>query len=267
VATRDETLDYNHRDVLPNEVVIDLDAPTEEENFSTLKKLVLRLTTLGYKYSVWSTGGKGYHIHTHWNIGNAAEQKFLREKIHAHLVEGVPGTYDTQLLGRHLVRLEYGLYEKAYPKERRKKPTLNVESHFAINEVPECVWREYREEVLKLVLKHLSPRKDVPQYGSIRPCMKHILSPEFKNYKDGSKRAMFIVASYYRNLEDLALYALLSAFNRYNLREPYTRRQLEAVVKSVRAHKGRPVGCRFRHELLLSLGAKKCVDECEAGRS
>jgi hypothetical protein len=204
-----------------------------------------------------------HNCHTFWNIGNAAEPKLLREKIHDYLVEGVEGVYDKQLLGRHLVRAEYGLYEKAYPKTVHKAP-VNAENHFAVNEVPEAIWKSYREEVFKLMLRHIVPRKNVTQPGHMRPCMKYILSPEFKNHKDGGKRAMFIVASYYRALEDAALYELLGAFNRYNLREPYTTRQMEAVVKSVRSHPGRPVGCKFRHDLLLGLGKKDVVDECES---
>jgi hypothetical protein len=84
--------------------------------------------------------------------------------------------------------------------------------------------------------------------------------------KDGGKRAMFVLASYYRNLPDEELVELLVQYNKYNLREPLMDYQIKGMIKSCRAHRGRPVGCRFRHELLRDIGAGKVAEQCENER-
>jgi hypothetical protein len=266
IETRDRSIEYNHRSVLPTEVVFDLDAATEDENFCTLKKLSGIFREYKIFNSIWHTGGKGYHIHTFWNrLDTVSEPRLLKEKLFEWLTNGVEGSFDRQLLGNHLVRMEYGKYEKAYPKEKMKLPVL-IDNHFKHNEIPQCVWDDYAHDVLKYALKRLNHKPGDERDNGVRPCVKYILSPEFKTHKDGAKRALFAVASYYRNREDDKLMEILKTFNSYNLKEPYTERQLQVTIKSVRDHKGRPCGCAFRHSLLKEIGAKEVAEKCEAGR-
>lgn len=263
VETRDPQLSYNHRSVLPNEIVLDLDAATEEENFSTLKTLSKRLVELGVKHSVFTTGGKGYHIHTFWKgFDRVSENRLLKEKLFEWMTKGIDGKFDKQLLGNHMVRMEGGKYEKAYPREVFKHMVGRERDHFVRNEIPACAWQAYRQEVLEYALKRVKPFKGVTQRGHMPECMRYILSERFKEHKDGGKRAIFVVANWYHALPDEELLALLKTFNSYNLREPLLERELVGQMKRAKEHSGRRVGCRYRHELLESIGAKEAVQRC-----
>lgn len=257
-----EDLDYNHRSVLQNEVVLDLDAKTKEENFEALRKIVARLGALGIKHSVWESGGKGFHVHTFWKrLGTVKEQRLMKDLLSAWLTWRTGAKVDTQLNGNHLVRLEYGYYEKTYPKGDRKLP-INAENHFVENEIPEHLWGEYATEVLSWALRRLSPEKKKPLRG-VPICLRYIMSQEFKKHRDGTKRALFVIASYHRKLSDDALFELLTEYNSYYCSEKLSDRKIKSLIRSVRKHKGRPVGCRYRHELLREVGAGSVADACE----
>lgn len=266
VETRDKDLSYNHRSILPNEVVLDLDAATEDENFSTLKKLSSRFVELGVKHSVWTTGGKGYHIHTFWSgMDHVAEPRCLKEKLFEWLTQGINGKFDRQLLGNHMVRLEGGKYEKAYPREVFKHMVGRERDHFVENDIPEFIWKDYRAEVLSYALRSLKPRQDVPK-GSMPECVKYLLSEKFKEHRDGGQRAVFVLANWYHKMPDEELFALLKTFSQYNLREPLLDREIMSQIKRAKNHTGRRCGCRFRHSLLCEIGAKEIAERCESMR-
>jgi len=54
-----ELKNANNRQVLKTEVVVDVE--TKDENI--MRYIIAKLDFFGYGYSVWDTGGKGYHIH------------------------------------------------------------------------------------------------------------------------------------------------------------------------------------------------------------
>jgi len=247
--------------------VLDLDGDTEEENFIALKELVKRFVLLKIKYTAWHTGGKGYHIHTFWNrLDTVSEPKLMKDTIIKHLVGTVKAKVDFQLSGRHLVRMEGGLYEKKFQDRLYKNLSIKQGEHFEENTIPSTIWAEYAKEVLKWALRRLNPTKDKRPFKGMPNCMKHILSSDFRKYDDGGKRSLFIIASYYRKMEDEKLFQLLDGFNQYRLKIPLSRYQIKSTISSVREHKGRPVGCAYRHALLREIGAGKEAEKCELAR-
>ena len=264
IETGDPQLSYNHRAVLPHEVVLDLDAATEAENFATLKKLSRRLGELKIAHSVWQTGGPaGYHVHVFMaGLKNVSDNHLLKEIIFEWLTQGVEGKFDRQLLGNHLVRMEYGKYEKAYPKDAYKLPVIGLENHFKENVVPEELWAEYRSQVIARAVKRLVP-KEARVHGKMPECMRFILSEEFKAHKDCRKRALWVIANYYHKLEDESLFDMLKTFSQYNLAIPLSDREIRGMMRKVKTHTGRRVGCFYRHSLLKELGKNDVVMECE----
>lgn len=271
VSCRDESIEYNHRDVLPDELVIDLDGSSFEENVEKMKIIAHQLSMDGKKFTIWRTNqeGSGLHIHSFWKgLDKVSEPRLLKELLAEHYTNNMKGI-DRQLFGNHLVRMEFGLYEKKVGLGLSKVPLkngLNVEEHFHKNEIPIEVFEEYGKRVLYYALKRLTPREGVSGVSHQPKCIKYILGDDFVKLKDGGKRALFILASYYRKIPDGELMDLLRNFNRYNLKFPYSNLQLLSTIKSVRTHRGRPVGCNYRHSLLREIGACHIAESCELAR-
>lgn len=255
---------YNHRDVLPDEVVLDFDEEELSANIYWSNKVSEQLHRLGVKHSLWTTGGKGTHIHTFWEgLDEVAEPRDLKNLLADWMIEGISVKVDRQLMGKHLVRFEWGHYEKALPDKKFKEP-VHAEDHFKYNKIPGPVFEKYKKNVVDYALRRLRWKHSGVKYKYETPCcMKYIASDEFAQHKDGGKRAMFVMASYYSNLPNEELGPLLSRYNKYNLKKPLPKETIIGMVKSVRAHKGRKVGCRYRHELFRDIGAGHIAEKCE----
>jgi len=243
---------YNHRDVLPNEIVIDLDEDSLIKNAWCLGKICSKLKKKGIIFSAWHTGNMGYHIHIFWKkLDTVKENQLLKEILLDWMMKDLPNMkVDRQLLGRHLVRLEYGHHEKKIPKESLKTPVLYKDHHTQENDIPEHIWDEYKKRIVKFAIKRMTYKNKGVTEHKTPACIQYMLSDEFSKHRDGGKRAMFVLASYFHKMEDEKLCELLKRFNRYNLRKPLSSRAIIATILSVRNHKGRRVGCRYRHSLL-----------------
>ena len=101
----DPTEDYkikwiNQRQILPNEIVIDL----EEKN--TIKEVLKKLKEFGHEnYKIFDTGSRGYHIHLFFKFE-------LTEKQKAKYIEKLGA--DVQLSSeKHMINLEYAEHWKS----------------------------------------------------------------------------------------------------------------------------------------------------------
>lgn len=257
-----DSIPYNHRDVLPNEVVFDFDEEEYEDNAHQAAKVSTILNRAGIKHSVWVTAGKGMHIHTSWRgLAKVAEPRLLKNLIADHFLQGTKIKVDRQLMGRHMVRMEWGHHEKALPEEKFK--TIKIDrGHFKLNDVPKEVWPLYKQKVIGYALTRMRwEGKEVPKQEPY--CMKYFMSQEYREKRDGGKRAMFVVASYYRDLPDKELGNILLQYNNYVLKKPVLKEQIYATIMSVRNNKGRPVGCAYRHDLLKDIGCRDVVEKCD----
>lgn len=251
---------YNHRGVLPEEVVADFDCDEGELDGKVLD-LVKALAKNNVQCSVWRTNGKekgGIHIHMLFDIPDKVTNKKLLKKLILQHYIGDLKLYgiDTQILGNHLIRFEGGHYDKL-PTWKAGKKTL-VYCHgdsLKKNKVPKKVWQEYARDILPYQLYHLRRGKKIKSKHETPKSIQFLLSDKFKEYKDGGDRALFTLASYYRELNDDELYKLLKDYNDYNLRVPLDHKQIMAKIKSVRNNKGEFVGETYRRELLKDIGA------------
>lgn len=68
-----KTLKYfesiNQRQILPNEIVLDLEDPKQ------LKPVVDKLKKWGWEYSIFSTGSRGHHVHIFFNEDFTTDEK------------------------------------------------------------------------------------------------------------------------------------------------------------------------------------------------
>lgn len=262
-----DSVPYNHRDVLPNEVVLDLDYEDYAENERHAKDIKKRLVQTGLLGSVWRTGGKGIHIHLFFKgLDRTKEKSLIKNIIADYILLGLSCRVDRQLMGNHLVRMEYGHHEKALPEEKFKEP-IESKNHFYENDVPQECWDLYEKKIVAFAIRRLRwANKKIPYHYETPACVKFISSDEFGKNRDGGKRALFVVASYYHALPDEELAELLLRYNKYNLKKPLPKSALLKIALSVRQHKGRRVGCNYRHQLLEEVGFKNVVELCEKKR-
>ena len=268
VNTRDYRRTYNHRAVMQNEVVLDLDDESKDKNSQGYLYMDARGREMKLKFSVWQTGGKGYHLHYIFEgLEKVHDIRLMKGLLAEHILGPLETVlkWDRQLLGKHLVRMEGGMHER-YPGQYRYKTLWEDCGHLQPNKIPNSVWKKYRQEVIKSALYRLRRRHEVPSGRHTPTCLKHILSPKYREHKDGGKRAIFIIASFFRKVPDDELITLLKDYNKYNLREPLNPFQLKQLFDSVRNNKGRFVGCRYRHALLREVGACEVADQCEKQR-
>ncbi len=80
----------NQREVLPNEIVLDL------EDKKQLKSIVKELKNLNWKYTIYSTGSRGFHIHIYFK----KELLGLDERIIKYFGA------DNQVVPGHMIALE-----------------------------------------------------------------------------------------------------------------------------------------------------------------
>lgn len=255
---------YNHRSVMDEELVADFDCDADvlDKNVSLLTN---RMDAEGLAYTVWRTNGTssgGAHVHTLWDIPKAVSDKpFLKKLLLEYLCGDTAALgLDSQVLGKHLIRFEGGLYDKK-PSSMAGHKTLIQQRGDALekNRIPDVVWKKYQRQVLSWTIRGLRQRKIVDSNENTPKSIQYILSSKFKEHRDGSKRALFILASYYRKLPDEELFKLLREFARYNCREPITDFTVKRMVEKAKGPCERPVGERYRKELLKSIGAYKEV--------
>jgi hypothetical protein len=259
-------IDFNHRDIFPNEVVLDFDEEDIETNAHYASKVIVFLKEKKIKHSVFYTGGKGVHIHCFFKgIEKASENKLIKTLLTDWMTGCIDISIDKQLMGRHLVRMEFGHHESKMPERVYKVPIGDsFKDHFTLNNVPKFIWKQYEEKILFFALRRMQYQQEGVKITGIPLCLKYLMSDEFAKHRDGGKRAIFAIASYYRNLPDRELGELLLRYNKYVLKEPLLREQLYQQIKSVRKHKGRHVGCSYRHTLLREVGAGEVACACEA---
>lgn len=93
----------NQRQILPNEIVLDLEEPER------LKKILDTLIKWGWKFNVFYTGSRGYHIHLLVDrIMNTKEKEAIVKKI---------GTDIQKCSEKNLIALEYQPHWKTGKKK------------------------------------------------------------------------------------------------------------------------------------------------------
>lgn len=182
---------YNHRSMLDNEVVIEFDCGTVEENREYANKVTNRLLRDGFKYAKWYSGGKSTHVHIIIDPKQCPNVPLLKSCLMRYYSKGLP-TPDLRLTSKnHLIRAEYGLHEKT----GKKKTLISKSKEYpAISEVPDAVWNFYGQERERLLKRKLTlTTKDLSQHKAVKFLMDSTNVREV--VKDGRFRIMFLLTS------------------------------------------------------------------------
>lgn len=279
-----------HRSLFPNEIVIESDYPTYEENYDASKIIGAILEHKGFIPHYYYSGNKSIHIHvfldwvTFFQIENKKEFiEWLRTKMISCWGIGAR-EFDTDLIkASHLIRAELSKNKKGFKtflgytrKDIGPVPILcNEENRIypRLAEVrlssPECTpdiieeFKEFNES--KARIKNIQ-RKNRPlrRFDSksgrkdIRNCVKAILSDDFKKANDGFKRGMFILVNEVRNVfMDTQAKVIVDDWN-LRMGNPVKQADIDYRFKT----KAYTLTCDYIHKFLKELGIP-LVEKCK----
>ena len=256
----------NHREPLPCELVMDIDyhvadiTPQQEKKAFkiTLEAIESKLKDLHLSYSLWKSGGNGYHFHLFFNE-LLDYSKFERQEIKRALLRHIAYGFLTNHTERANVDSPVMItIENKYSRKGKKK-TMLKQIDEGNNKLPKEIMIKY--EIGKDLNKYIA--KPIPNLTNGEPnSIKFLLSSDIGS-KDGKKRALFVLTSWFAqkyNKDKNMMYQKLYEWNSYTLRGYHSERQIRSTINSVLKSKSR-VTARYRNQLLEDIGASEFKDE------
>ena len=218
--------EYNHRSILNHEVVFDFDAPTKNENWINVVSVLKVFDNQKINYSLWSTGGDGYHIHTFWDGLEQISRLGVMKKTILKMYGG--GKHiDYQLAGKHLIRTEWGLYEKLCPLREVHKTLIIDKKGLSPNELPSFLFKTYVRNIKKDFEKDL---KKIEGVKGNDDRLNALMSGELK-VRDGKERVMFYLIHKLKELHDYDdVVKKITSWYHYNGGFKMTKSQIKSKV-------------------------------------
>jgi hypothetical protein len=249
----------NHREVLPSELCLDLDYHSKdatreeikEAQDKTVEDIQKRLTNKKISYSLWKSGGTGYHFHIFFdellNYG-----KYERDEIKRLLLRDICYGYLTHHEGKAHVHLTPMIQLENCRSRKGGMKSLKHSEDFGENQIEDSVLIKY--DVDKAMAQYTI--KKIPITNGEPDDIKYFLSNDMVN-TDGKKRVLFILASWYaqQGLTEDECYSKLCEWNSYTLRGYLFLKQIKGTVEGVYKSKRR-VSERYRRDLLKEIGVK-----------
>jgi|2_EtaG_2_1085320.scaffolds.fasta_scaffold25998_2 hypothetical protein len=254
----------NHREPLPCEIIMDIDyhvpkvhKKTEEKAFKiTLKAIENKLNDLHLSYSLWNSGGNGYHFHLFFDEllkYSDFERKELKQLIIRHLAYGFLTFHKDRAKVDSPVMITV---ENMFSRKNKKK-TLIKQIDEGDNKIPKEIMIKY--DISKDLKRHI--KKPIPLTNGEPNSIKFLLSSDIGT-KDGKKRALFVLSSWfaqkYGNDFDI-IYQHLHEWNSYTLRGYHSTTQMRSTVRSVLKSRSR-VTSRYRDRLMEEIGVPEFRD-------
>ena len=260
----------NHRYVFPDEIVIDIDTDDKESIKLMKNHAISRLEFMGKSYSLWKTPSGKYHIHVFFP-DLFSMQKEVRKLYKVYLFKYILGEaffrlgkVDEQLVrsSRHLIRAEYGYYEKTYPKLAYKKL---IKKYLSPTEktIPLAVTKQVMGRLSKKKDLKVEYRKEI--YGSnkdVPKCVQYLLSQDFGSLGDGRDRALFFLTYWFKKTSQSDWKEKVRRYNKYVLNNYFKEFIVESKI-NYRENSNSRFTHGFLHDLLNDLGVRH---DCGCGR-
>ena len=207
---------YNHRSILDDEVVIEFDDGTVEENRVHADTVAKRLKLDHFKCAKWRSGNKSTHVHFFIDPREASNVSLLKRVLMRHYSEGLPAPDMKLTSDNHLIRAEYGIHEKTGV---RKTP-ISIDSEYpTLSPIPEHVWDKYLTEQRAYIKRRtktdvtkldqhpiVHTLLDAVTYNTeigdgrerVLFALIHVLKPKFKQQTDGREQLIKYIHEWYR---------------------------------------------------------------------
>lgn len=217
---------YNHRMILENEVVIEFDTDSPEENKSLVESIIPKLRRDGIRYSLWHSGNKSYHLHFFVDTKKASNIRLLKKSLMRYYTSHLDKLPDLQLASTHMIRAEFGLHEKT---GKHKNLVTESPKYPVLCEVPQAVWKRYSEEMTKVQKWKMS--MSVADLANSELVKELLDTRNFGKYNDGRERIIFTLANILHTKYDkLELCQLLVDWYKYTNGRKLTEGQIKYRV-------------------------------------
>lgn len=252
--------DYpNHYRIPPNEIIIDIDTDNAKDRDDVETEILARVEG-NFTYAMYRNPSGKSHFHflfDELDRYTCDERKLLKTIILRDLCHGLirKGKIDMQLVGKHCVRMPYGEYEKIYPLVKFKEPE-HIMKYFQFNELKQSWITEMKTKIAEIIIYITKQEMN----GNF-PCINYFLHEDFNKKLDCRKRALFIIASYFKNkgLSNQETFNEIMTWNNYYLNNHLKPLLVRSCIKSNNGS----VGCRYRKELLTELGKSELCNRCK----
>jgi hypothetical protein len=220
---------YNHRNILDNEIVIEFDLPKLEDNAKLAQTLVEVFNSFKLNYAVHWSGNKSYHMHLFFDISKVSDISLMKRTLIRYYTNSLGYKPDMQMaVRRHLIRMECGLHEKTL----QYKKALIVTPHYPLlNKVPTQVWQLYDEERRKRIDRKVLRNADLEKLPEIETLLQGV---NVKTADDGRERILFVLihvlkGKYVQRQEELVQF--LYDWYRYTGGRKLTKQQIYHKVR------------------------------------
>ena len=288
-----------HRSMLPNEIVIESDYPTYQQNFEAAQMAGRIFENKGFSPLYYYSGNKSIHIHIffNWKSLYILAPK-LKKKLYDIYRENIPkfktefiewlrarmiSCWDTNvkefdkdmIKATHLIRCELSKNKQGYKtfigysykdlsfipyvcnEDNKIYPELGEQRLSSPPNIMEIL-EEFAEDTEKKIIlkkaKRRSKRNDFPLLsdtpGHLRGCVRAILSNDFFDAKEGSKRGLFILISETRRCMDT--FSARIVVNDWNSRldKPFPQKEIDVRF----SNKLYTLPCTYIHSFLEEVG-------------
>lgn len=243
-----------HREVLPDEVVLELDNPIKKENDAYAVKLCDRLRKWKIAYSRWNSGNKSNHIHLFFPEllkYELEDRKMLKKNLITYLCSGMMEKAGVDL---NMVKKKQMIRAENSDREDGRGDKYHIDSFGDWeNKIPSVII----DALKKQKAKELERQRKYQEYLKNNPhlkacggekCIEFIKSDDFLSLKDGRKQALFIYAMYLKKSASDHIYEELSQWNDYRLGRYFK----DGLIKYQALRKEcYSVSCRYIRENLL----------------
>jgi hypothetical protein len=260
-----EDIPYNHRTILPSEVVIEYDEDDSQLNYDLAMRASAALNRDKKLHSIWHSGNKSTHIHALFDFHQARSLRVLKRLVMKYYGEtkmrGETYLPDLQLAGNnHLIRAEGGKHEST----QKNKCLLSEDVCYpSQNSVPKAVWESYNEDMREMA------QKDFSEYTSDlleHPGMQWLLDGDnLQELEDGRRRLLWVVFHTVKNSGEIKdkedMTHFLRDWNKYSTsrgEKPYSDSEIQRMVRQ-QWNKDYTPGERYLNDILRDIGKEELI--------
>lgn len=246
---KEKDKEYNHRAVMPTEVVWESDDDVFVQNLAAIVQVYERLIKEGIKAGAWPSAGKSVHLHAFFKPVPEIPNVLLQRVIRDHYGAGIKGL-DKQILGGHLIRMEYGLHEDKLGRKQFMFGTEDV----VMNDVPAHIISTARRVLAAQKAKQLRDQNTEHKNDGVPSCIESLFTQSFYDLKDGVNRGCFLLAmTLTPALGTEESLRKIREWNEKNYKRlpDYVIRQKVAIAN---ANSKKYMSCVYRHQVLSEIG-------------
>jgi len=257
----------NQRQVMPFEIVFDIDGKSKEHALEVAADVSGKLAVLGFDNTIWDTGNKGYHVHcfmTELLNYPPYEREQIREFFY-DLMEHKE--IDRQLKSENvMVLLEHAPHRKT---RNAKVPVHSTSKEQVVQEKLSTIMLVNNTKLPKTIIQRLNDNKvkeviiktNAGYYDDYnKKCIQYYLDNTKvipNGYRD---KVLFSLLSNLPNDYDNLKSNTVSFNNRHS--NFLTDRQIEAKVNNA-IYSKRTTGCRYNKAILKELGIQELCEVCK----